>query len=203
MADNPLCKIDGCGKGAKTRGWCQNHYSRWRRHGDPLGGRTAQGETHRYFHEVVLTDARGPDDPCLIWPFHGFGLTYPRIWLEGRSRIVSRLVCEERHGPPPTPKHHAAHSCGKGKQGCVTKSHLDWKTPKANKADELTHGTRLRGSRQNGAKLTDEEAASIKRRLSDGEMVTVLAREYGVSQPAISMIKAGKNWPGIHPEVMT
>lgn len=24
-----------CGKPAVTRGWCQKHYMRWRRHGDP------------------------------------------------------------------------------------------------------------------------------------------------------------------------
>lgn len=36
MADKPLCKIEGCGKGGKlTRGWCAMHYRRYRVHGDP------------------------------------------------------------------------------------------------------------------------------------------------------------------------
>lgn len=34
------CKIDWCDKPARTRGWCQAHYRRWQRHGDPLGGGT-------------------------------------------------------------------------------------------------------------------------------------------------------------------
>ncbi len=31
-----VCKVDGCGKRAKSRGWCSTHYNRWRAHGDPL-----------------------------------------------------------------------------------------------------------------------------------------------------------------------
>lgn len=30
------CAIDGCEKLAKTRGWCDTHYRRYKRHGDPL-----------------------------------------------------------------------------------------------------------------------------------------------------------------------
>lgn len=31
------CLIDGCERDAATRGWCNAHYIRWRRSGDPLG----------------------------------------------------------------------------------------------------------------------------------------------------------------------
>ena len=30
-----LCKIEGCEKTSRTRGWCAMHYTRWWRHGDP------------------------------------------------------------------------------------------------------------------------------------------------------------------------
>lgn len=30
------CSIQDCDKPARTRGWCQPHYVRWHRHGDPL-----------------------------------------------------------------------------------------------------------------------------------------------------------------------
>jgi hypothetical protein len=30
------CKIEGCEKPVKARGWCEMHHGRWRRHGDPL-----------------------------------------------------------------------------------------------------------------------------------------------------------------------
>lgn len=32
------CAIEGCPDPASTRGWCNGHYLRWRRYGDPEGG---------------------------------------------------------------------------------------------------------------------------------------------------------------------
>jgi hypothetical protein len=32
------CQIEGCEQPSDRRGWCNRHYIRWRRHGDPLGG---------------------------------------------------------------------------------------------------------------------------------------------------------------------
>ena len=33
------CSVDGCGKRHYCRGWCESHYQRWRKNGDPLGGK--------------------------------------------------------------------------------------------------------------------------------------------------------------------
>lgn len=33
------CSIEGCGSPVRARGWCNRHYLRWRRSGDPLGSR--------------------------------------------------------------------------------------------------------------------------------------------------------------------
>jgi hypothetical protein len=35
----PECTVEECTKPARGRGWCEAHYARYRRHGDPLGGR--------------------------------------------------------------------------------------------------------------------------------------------------------------------
>ena len=32
-----VCQIEGCSSVPKGRGYCAKHYSRWSRHGDPLG----------------------------------------------------------------------------------------------------------------------------------------------------------------------
>lgn len=31
-----MCLIEGCEGPVSTRGWCEKHYTRWKRHGDPL-----------------------------------------------------------------------------------------------------------------------------------------------------------------------
>ena len=36
MADSIICKIKGCSNNSKARGWCSMHWTRWKRHGDPL-----------------------------------------------------------------------------------------------------------------------------------------------------------------------
>jgi predicted transcriptional regulator len=43
-------------------------------------------------------------------------------------------------------------------------------------------------------KLTHSQVVAIKRELAKGTSTTLLARRYGVSQPAISNIKNGKRW---------
>jgi len=32
------CSVDGCEKPVRHRSWCKAHYTRWWKHGDPLGG---------------------------------------------------------------------------------------------------------------------------------------------------------------------
>jgi hypothetical protein len=48
----------------------------------------------------------------------------------------------------------------------------------------------------NPAKLTQEQATEIRQRLADGKrgIGAALAKEYGVSQATISLIKHGKVW---------
>lgn len=32
-----ICSIEGCEKPTYARGWCEKHWARWHRHGDPVG----------------------------------------------------------------------------------------------------------------------------------------------------------------------
>jgi len=36
VADKSICSIETCGKPVVVRGWCETHYGRWKRHGDPM-----------------------------------------------------------------------------------------------------------------------------------------------------------------------
>ncbi len=190
MATSRICSIPDCGKPCVKRGWCQTHYSRWRIHGDPTHlERAANGEPERYLREVIMS-YDGED--CLIWPFarsHGYAI----ITRNRRNIPVSRLVCEDEYGPPPTPDHQGAHSCGRGHLGCVTRSHLRWATRTENMADCVGHGTRPRGERHGRSILTEESVRKI-RTLKGTMNQRDIARLFGVSQMTISLIHRGQKW---------
>lgn len=40
------CSIEECDKPISSRTWCQMHYTRWKRHGDPLIRLNGNGVTH-------------------------------------------------------------------------------------------------------------------------------------------------------------
>lgn len=188
MAD--ICSVENCLMPHRALGYCEMHYRRVKRHGDPSMRLKAIGEARRYFREVVLKyDA----DECLVWPFSRTIDGYGEMNDGAGSTIVSRRVCEEVNGPPPARSWQAAHSCGNGHLGCVAKRHLSWKTPKGNQADRLLHGTLLRGSRHGGSKLKESEVRDIRSSLGK-ERHEDIAQRFGVSAKTIGSISRGTTW---------
>lgn len=187
------CSIDGCGKPRYVRGWCNAHYLRWRRYGDPLAVRKIpNGEATRWLNEVAFSHA--DPGPCLIWPYARSDSGYGKVWIDDRLEVVSRIVCGHRHGPAPTPRHEAAHSCGKGHEGCCNPWHLDWKTSKQNHADKLLHDTHQRGSRHGQAKLTESDVHEIRRLIAAGMGKTAIGKQFGVTHSVICHIETGVAW---------
>lgn len=191
------CVVKDCNGNAHSdvngaRGMCVMHYCRWKRHGDSsIRLRPANGEAIAFYRDVVLNY---DGDECLIWPFSTSGGGYGSVTLEdGRQGNVHLFLCEAINGPAPSSIHQAAHSCGKGKYGCVTKRHLSWKTIKENHADKIAHGTSNRGTRNGQSKLTDADVRAI-RSLRGRVNQYEIAKEYGVSQTTISHIHTGKMW---------
>lgn len=188
-----VCQVDGCGKPAKARGWCGAHYRRWHKHGDPgesFPRGSSVGSPQRYFYEVVLAYE---GDDCLPWTFGRSSDGYGRMRHGGKARNVHRVVCEEENGPPPSSKHDAAHSCGKGHEGCVAKRHLSWKTRSKNQMDRVAHGTSNRGEQCGAAKITEPQAREVLR-LRGIATQREIAALFGVSQAAVYAIHARRNW---------
>lgn len=131
-------------------------------------------------------------DECLIWPFARLHNGYGRLGHERAEHRAHRLMCEMVKGPPPTPAHDAAHSCGKGGDGCVNPKHLSWKTRSANLLERREHGTAKRKSFW-WRKLTAEQAAEV-RSLIGVETVAKTAARLGVSEANIYHIRAGRSW---------
>lgn len=195
MANSRLCSVPDCGKPHNCRGFCKKHYKRWTRHGDPLGGFTEIGAPLRFYNDVVLSYA---GDGCLTWPYARTSDGYGAVTRDGKTAAVSRLLCEDMSGPPPTPDHQAAHECGNGHLACVAKGHISWKTPTENQADRLRHGTHVRGERNKIAKLTEPQVRAILS-LKGKETHRQIAARYGVAPSTIYCIHTGRNWGWVQP----
>lgn len=131
---------------------------------------------------------------CLMWPMSRDNHGYPIMGFNGKVRKAHSLMCELVHGPKPTPKHHAAHSCGKGQEGCVHPQHVSWKTPKENMADSVRLGA-VNKPGHKLRKLTEEDVAKILA-LKGTASYAVLGPMFGVKPKQIGKIYRGEHWKG-------
>lgn len=189
MAATGICSVDGCDKPISKRQMCNAHYLRWYRHGDVhRKARADNGEPSKWLREHVAHE--GSD--CLIWPF--------AKGRDGRGRLqgdvspqAHRAMCILAHGAPPTPKHEAAHSCGKGRQGCVHPAHLRWATPVENAADRVEHCTETRGEDVWSSKLTQEDVRRI-RSLKGHYNQKEIGAMFGVDAETVGNIHRRETW---------
>lgn len=184
------CSIDGCVKPAEKRSWCAAHYFRYRKHGDPLGGGVTPGTAAKFYEDFVLSHQ--DRDACLRWPFSlSNGYPFMNVYNGRRKVYVHRLVCENINGPPPTTNHEAAHNCGNS--WCCNRFHVRWATPAENNADQLIHGTRIRGQEHRAASLTESDVRKI-RLLKGTASQREIGKMFGVGQDVISRIVNRKAW---------
>ena len=137
---------------------------------------------------------------CLIWPRHRDPNGYGRVpgMLNGRKTILwaHRVMCELVNGPCP-PDHEAAHSCGRGKFGCIHPGHLSWKTRSENQLDRALHGTKCTGYKNKATqKLTPDKARQI-RALKGTKTQRELAAQFGVTDATIRDVCAGRSWANV------
>lgn len=194
MTDTTICSVDGCDKPSRSKGMCPRHYQRVKRHGNPntlLMPLAERGAPRAWLMDHL--SHKGED--CLKWPFATRKVGYGVLSKIDSNTMVGahREMCRLAHGEPPTAKHEAAHSCGKGHEGCVNPCHLSWKTPTENGQDKIAHGTSRRGSKSPHTKLTDEDV-SIIRGMKGIMLQRELAEVYGVSRECISHIQRGSTW---------
>lgn len=188
------CSIEGCGRRPYSKSFCEPHYRRFRRHGDPMAGRIIGDDDRRFWSKV---DRRGADE---CWPFtgkpncNGYGI----LNYGGKRILAHRISSIMVDGPIPNGIC-VLHHCDN--PPCCNPAHLFRGTRVDNNADMRAKGrgsnpprNDVRGSRNGHAKLTEEDIPRVRRARRDGASVGALASAYGVSHSLISMILGGKRW---------
>jgi hypothetical protein len=115
---------------------------------------------------------------------------------EGKSylRTPHRLTAEAFLGPPPTPKHQAAHRDSDICNGHYT--NLRWSTQAENEADKVLAGKDNAGERNGQAKLNWEQVETIRDLRKKGVAASTLAEVYYVTTGTIVNIVSGRTWNG-------
>lgn len=183
------CKNDASHASGGRADLCRAHYKKKLKYGDPCHIHTRHSEVTDWVAKYLHHEG----DDCLIWPFARSKQGYGHMRFDGATKLAHRVICELVRGSPPSPASQAAHSCGKGHEGCVNPSHLRWDTRAGNFADKIEHGTDSRGEKSRLAKITNDDVIRI-RSLRGAQSQSEIGAEYGLTQPTISKIQSGKRW---------
>ena len=149
---------------------------------------TAYGEVQKYLRDVVF---EFDSDECLLWPYAQNGFGYGQVFSEGNYHGIHRLVCKKFHGEPPSPKHEAAHNCGKSL--CCNYRHIRWATTLENEQDKVIHGTLQQGEKISNVKLTEKDVLEIVS-LKGAVTYRALGKRFGIGSSSVSMIMNGQSW---------
>lgn len=131
-------------------------------------------------------------DDCVLWPFYCNPVNgYGHFCAGGKSLGIHRVMCELAHGPRPTPKHHAAHSCHQ--RACINPRHLSWKTLSENMLDRRANGTENKAWWGQKGKLSPGQAAAILD-LKGKETQAKTAARFDITESNVRKIQTGKTW---------
>ena len=150
IGNGKSCIVLGCNRVSITREYCEAHYRRFLRYGDPLGGSSYKGEPLSWLRSAVLIET----NECIDWPYGKSNNGRGTVHWEGKNRIVYHIVLILVGRKPPLPPLETRHTCGRGRYGCINPAHLIVGTHQENTEDRLRDG-------QQTHKLTNDQVISI------------------------------------------
>jgi len=128
---------------------------------------------------------------CHVWKNYLYPVGYGQVKFQGKDYLVHRLVYEFTHGPIPDGMY-ICHKCDR--RACMNPDHLFIGTQKDNIQDMLSKGRESRGEERWNVKLTEGQVIEIRELLKEGNTQRKIAKEFGVSQMAVSHINTGLSW---------
>lgn len=129
---NPdTCVVEGCSNPSNARSLCKAHWSRWKRHGDPLGGGPAEPagwrdrSTAQRIYDGTVVSSTG----CWEWQQNRTNGGYGLMSIRNFPNLVHRVSYEEFVGQIP-PGLQIDHLCRN--RICCNPAHLEPVTPAEN-----------------------------------------------------------------------
>ena len=195
------CAITDCPTKAICRGWCQKHYTRWKRTGDP------DKVIHAYREPPHLVRPKrdrweervDKSGDCWLWTgaktSHGYGQL--RTGNPGRVEMAHRLAWDFYRGPIPTGMN-VLHRCDN--PPCVNPDHLMVGSQSVNALDMVAKGRQRGGfgeyrhSGGAGWKLNSEIVLEIRRRAEGGESYASISRSFDLTAAMVSRIVRRLSW---------
>ena len=103
-----VCSIDGCHRTQRARGWCNSHYAKWYRNGDPLVSGGGSTTTHLPPPDPCAflgcgTPTRGVRGLCITHNKRAFNLesNYGIDWVDYDRMVMAQCgVCAICGDPP-------------------------------------------------------------------------------------------------------
>lgn len=164
------------------------HYQRQWKYGDPIAGRTPNGEAMAWLVRAVAT---AEPVECILNPYGHDSGGYGSIHYDGRARRMHEVVLV-LSGQEKAPKGMTTrHLCGV--HACVNPHHIVVGTAKENSADSAAHGVlgTAHGEASPNARLTDDLVGQIRASpLPNRHWAELL----GVSETNIQAARSGRSW---------
>jgi len=158
----------------------------------PIVVRPQRDSVARFWDKVAVDPTPGA---CWLWTAGTQGGGYGAFVIGGRTYKAHRLSYELHNGALPAGAH-VLHACDR--PGCVNPAHLRAGTQKENTADMVSRGRHAgwdsKGVKNGRVKLTESSVLDIRERAARGCSQAEMAREYKVSEAAVSLIVSRKNW---------
>ena len=186
------CKVEGCERPHAAKGFCMAH---WRRDRDGLDI-TAPIVSKLVTDDLALrlrtyAPEGGPDE-CWEWT-RATNKGYGAMAVHGSRMRQAHVVAWELHHGKPLPQGKILrHTCDN--PPCTNPAHLIIGKHSDNVRDKVERDRQSKGSAHGLAKNTEDAVLEICRLYEAGAGQQELARQFGISQAAVSLILQGKTW---------
>lgn len=189
----PDCEFfEECGRESWSKGMCLMHYKRvWRGGVANRPQKIPNGKSIEYaldYHGWTVTESG-----CWEWNGPRSNTGYGVVYHAGETLIASRVAYRLWKGDEPGDLF-VCHTCDN--PPCINPEHL-WLGTNADNMRDMAEKGRADskpGELTHNAKLTDEAVREIRTRRAAGEVGSLLASEYGVTESCISQVATYRSW---------